>query len=101
LEIGEEKETIMDVTEIPFNRFIGITKAYLPDAVFLQLCESENLVNHLNTVHASAQFALAEAAAGECLLHTFKDIASGFSLIPVVRAVQVKYRKPASGTLRA
>jgi acyl-coenzyme A thioesterase PaaI-like protein len=91
----------MDVTEIPFNRFIGISRTDPPDTAMLKLQRSENLSNHLNTVHASAQFALAEAASGECLLRRFKDIASSASLIPVVREVLVKYRKPATGTLRA
>jgi len=92
---------IMDITEIPFNRFVGITRTDPSDTALLQLYKSEHLDNHLNTVHASAQFALAEAASGECLLHKFKDITSASSFIPVVRDVQVKYRKPAMGTLRA
>jgi len=91
----------MDITEIPFNRFIGITRTDPSDTALLQLSKSEHLDNHLNTIHASAQFALAEAASGECLLRRFIDIASASSFIPVVRDVQVKYRKPANGTLRA
>ncbi len=90
----------MDVSEIPFNRLIGITWADRPEGSFLQLCNSENVLNHLKTLHASAQFALAEAASGECLIQTFKDLA-GSSLIPVVRSAQVKYRRPAASTLRA
>ncbi len=91
----------MDISEIPFNRHVGIKKCSSSSKALLQLDKSENLHNHLNTVHASAQFALAEAASGECLLQRFKGIAAEESIVPVVREVRVKYRKPSNGTLRA
>lgn len=91
----------MDITEIPFNRHIGIKKCASSETALLQLDKSDSLVNHLNTVHASAQFALAEAAGGERLLRRFMDVASKGTFVPVVRDVLVKYRKPANGTLRA
>lgn len=92
----------VDITELPFNRFIGITRPDPLDEALLQLDYSDNLGNHLNTIHASAQFALAEAAAGECLLRRFFDYgASASAFITVVREVRAKYRKPATGTLRA
>ncbi len=90
----------MDVTGIPFNAFLGIERV---DGVEprLALREAANLTNHLGTVHASAQFALAEAASGECLLRMFGDIAERATVVPVVRSAEVKFRKPAQGAIQA
>lgn len=88
----------MNVTEIPFNHFIGIKRAE-KSPYLLQLDESTNHLNHLGTIHASAQFALAEAAGGLYLLERFAEYTQG--VIPVVRRVEVKYSKPATGRLYA
>ena len=90
----------MDVTGIPFNSFLGIERA-AGDEPRLALREAADLTNHLGTVHASAQFALAEAASGECLLRMFGDIAKRATVVPVVRSAEVKFRKPAQGAIRA
>jgi hypothetical protein len=50
--------------------------------------------NHLDTVHASAQFALAEATSGHFLLNEFSELTD---IVPVVRKVEIKYKKPATG----
>ena len=50
--------------------------------------------NHLDTVHASALFALAEATSGYFLLNEFSELTG---ILPVVRKVETKYRKPATG----
>jgi hypothetical protein len=50
-------------------------------------------------VHASAQFALAEACSGEYLLKRFAERAS--RILPVVRCVETKFKKPAKGPLYA
>ncbi len=52
--------------------------------------------NHLDTVHASAQFALAEATSGHFLLNEFSELTD---IVPVVRKVETKYKKPASGVV--
>lgn len=91
----------MDVTQIPFNKFLGIDKCSAPDEGLLVLRESECYTNHLNTVHASAQFALGEAASGEYLLRRFKAIVEKEALIPVVRKAEVKYKKAGKGEIRA
>jgi acyl-coenzyme A thioesterase PaaI-like protein len=88
----------MDVTKIPFNRLIAIRHSGDSEYV-LELDGSEQYLNHLNAVHASAQFALAEATSGEYLLRMFEDLAGG--VVPVVRKVDLKYRKPATGKIRS
>ena len=92
---------MIDITDIPYNRLIGITRDAASTAAPLQLLGSPDHLNHVNTIHACAQFSLAEAASGECLLRRFSDIANLSAIMPLLREVRVKYRRPATGTLQA
>ncbi len=83
------------VTELPFNRFIGIETASEPTQL-LRLPAGAQYLNHLGTVHASAQLALAEASSGEFLLRHF---GSSGGIVPVVRRLESKFRKPANGAV--
>ena len=83
------------VTELPFNSFLGIQVASEPSQL-LRLPSGEQYLNHLGTVHASAQLALAEASSGEFLL---KHFGSTDRLVPVVRRLEAKFRKPANGAV--
>jgi acyl-coenzyme A thioesterase PaaI-like protein len=89
----------MDVTELPFNRLVGIKKSDLPEPGILELDDLPQYKNHLNTVHASAQFALAEACGGEFLSRRFGELAGEY--VPVLRRAEIKYKKPASGKMYA
>jgi len=93
------ENNIMNTIEIPFNKFIGINKSENQAESLLELPDSENMKNHLGTVHASAQFALAEACSGEYLLHKFSHYSG--RIIPVVRKSETKFKKPAKGRLSA
>ncbi|MFO0942175.1 MAG: DUF4442 domain-containing protein [Pirellulales bacterium] len=64
----------------------------------------ENYLNHIGTVHAAAQLALAEACSGEFLLRSLRQFPalqqlSEGTIIPVVRRVESKFRKPANGRI--
>jgi acyl-coenzyme A thioesterase PaaI-like protein len=83
------------VTELPFNSFLGIQVATEPSRL-LRLPVGEQYLNHLGAVHASAQLALAEASSGEFLL---KHFGSTDGLVPVVRRLEAKFRKPANGAV--
>ena len=83
------------VTELPFNRFLGIEIASDPAHV-LRLPAGAQYLNHLGTVHASAQLALAEASSGEFLL---RALGSASGAVPVVRRLESKFRKPANGAV--
>lgn len=83
------------VTELPFNSFLGIQVASEPSQL-LRLPSGEQYLNHLGAVHASAQLALAEASSGEFLLRHF---GSADGLVPVVRRLEAKFRKPANGAV--
>ena len=85
------------VTELPFNRFLGLETAS-ESTRLLKLPAGAQYLNHLGTVHASAQLALAEASSAEFLLRAFGST-SGF--VPVVRRLESKFRKPANGAITA
>ena len=85
----------MKVIELPFNTLVGVQLSDEP-AHLLRLPSGKQYLNHLGTVHASAQLALAEASSGEFLLRHF---GSTDGIIPVVRRVNAKFRKPASGAI--
>ena len=84
------------VTELPYNRLLGLEPA--PVSAAVQLPAGPQYLNHLGTVHAGALLSLAEAASGEFLLTHFSG---GAGLIPVVRRMEAKFRKPASGRVTA
>lgn len=83
----------MDVTKLPFNEFIGLKLSDEPNYL-LMLDDRAEYLNHLNTVHAGALFTLAEATSGHYLLGQFNELPD---IVPVVRKVEIKYRKPAIG----
>src|SRR5438093_12838981 len=83
------------VTELPFNSFLGLQKATEPSQL-LRLPPGGQYLNHLGTVHASAQLALAEASSSEFLLRYF---GSTEGILPVVRRLEAKFRKPANGVV--
>ena len=83
------------VVDLPFNNFIGIERA-TDESKLLSLPGGGQYLNHLGTVHASALLALAEASSGEFLLRHF---GSSEGVIPVVRRLEAKFRKPANGAI--
>jgi acyl-coenzyme A thioesterase PaaI-like protein len=87
----------MDVTHLPFNRLIGLEPA-ATDEFLVSLRAGPQHANHLGTVHASALLAVAEAGSGAFLTRHLGDPA-GF--VPVVRRLDAKFRRPASGRVSA
>jgi acyl-coenzyme A thioesterase PaaI-like protein len=83
------------VTELPFNSLLGIRPATAAEHLLL-LPSGRRYLNHVGTVHAGAQLALAEASSGEFLL---KHFGSADDLVPVLRRVGAKFRKPANGSI--
>lgn len=87
----------MKVVDIPFNAFLGIEEAPASSSHLLQLRESPNHLNHVGTVHASVQMALAEASSGQCLMQALPELAA--KTIAVVRRVDAKFKKPMQGAI--
>ena len=92
----EGKTLGMDIVALPFNQLVGITHSGKEGSV-LSLPSDLRYTNHLGTVHAAALLALAEATSGEYLIRELKSI--GFEVIPVVRRLEAKFRKPAVGAV--
>ena len=86
----------MTITDLPFNKLIDI-KISADEDYLLCLDNKIDYTNHLGTVHASALFSLAEATSGHFLLINFPEYNS--ELIPIVRQVDAKYKKPAVGKI--
>ncbi len=89
------------VQHVPFNQLLGIrVEAVHPDSVEVVLPERPNLLNHVGTLHATAQFGLAEAASGSMIVSAFADLLqTGF--VPLTVGATARYRRPAQGTLKA
>jgi acyl-coenzyme A thioesterase PaaI-like protein len=85
----------MNVIELPFNSFIGL-KISDKNEFLLMLDNRPEYRNHLNTVHASALFALAEASSGYFLFNEFPGLTD---IVPVVRKAESKYKKPVTGSV--
>ncbi len=87
----------MDITEIPFNKYLEIQSAENGDG--LELVFKEQMKNHIGTFHASGQVALAEACSGLVLQRTFPEMEG--AVVPVLRKVETKFKKPVDGNIRA
>jgi acyl-coenzyme A thioesterase PaaI-like protein len=79
----------LKATDIPFVRHIGIEEKNSE----LSLNFNENILNHIKTIHASAQFTLAETQSGIHLQSLFPELEG--KVVPVLRDAQIKYKKPA------
>ena len=88
---------IESVIQLPFNRHVGIQQSSTLEGL-LELPAGEQYLNHIGTVHASAQLALAEACSGEFLL---QNLSGNQDIVPVVRRVEAKFKKPANGRVTA
>lgn len=89
----------MHVTDLGINRTLGMQLASAGSGHVLEMQESPLLLNHVGTIHASVQFALAEASSGEFLLGHLGSLQD--QTFAVLRSSEVKFRKPAHGALRA
>lgn len=88
----------MDVTQLPFNKLIGLEAAPAGSGYLVGLPGDPRHANHLGSVHASALLAVAEAGSGVFLAQRF---ASHAGFVPVVRRLEAKFRKPATGGIFA
>jgi acyl-coenzyme A thioesterase PaaI-like protein len=86
----------MHVTDIPFNQFLGIRRSPAGGSA-LSLEASSSYLNHLGTVHAAAQLALAEAASGQILLEALPELLA--TVVAVVRRVEAKFKSPMRGAV--
>ena len=86
----------MEITDIPFARTIGLKKS--TDGV-LVLGFDDDVMNHLQTIAAAAQFSLAELASGDYLMQAFPELID--EVVPVLRDSRLKYKRPANSRISA
>jgi acyl-coenzyme A thioesterase PaaI-like protein len=90
---------VLKATDLAYNQALGIRNAPVGASHLLELPFGPLVKNHLGTMHAAAQFSLAEGASAECLQRRF-GVSLG-QVFAVVRDVEVKYRRPATSDLFA
>jgi acyl-coenzyme A thioesterase PaaI-like protein len=86
----------MDVTQIPFAKHIGIERK---EEGTLKLEPTDMVQNHIQTIHASAQFALAETQSGLFLQEAFPELVG--KVAGLLRGATVKQKKPATKSIYA
>ena len=86
----------MDVTHIPFAKHTGIK---YKDECTLKLEPTEAVQNHIQGIHASAQFTLAETQSGLFLQQEFPELVG--KVAGVLRGSSVKYKNPATTSIYA
>ena len=88
------------VERLPFNELLGIKVLVAePTRGKCKMPFRENLGNHVNTVHAGAQYSLIEAASGAAMMASFTDMLD--DVIPLASGAEVAYRAPALGDCTA
>jgi len=86
---------------VPFVRLLGLQIIDMTaDSVEAELPVRPDLLNHVGTMHAAAQFGLGENTSGAMAFVAFADLMAG-GAIPLVTEAKITYHRPASGTLRA
>jgi acyl-coenzyme A thioesterase PaaI-like protein len=88
----------VDVTQLPFNQLIGLEISPADSGFLVTLPAGPQYTNHLGTVHAAALLAVAEAGAGALLV---RHLGYESGSVPVVRRLEAKFRKPATGRVSA
>jgi uncharacterized protein (TIGR00369 family) len=79
---------------VPFNTLVGIEIVSLGDGVSTaRLPLRRDLTNHIQTLHASALFALAEAASGAAMSGAFASVIT--TVRPVATGASIEFLKTA------
>ena len=79
----------MKADDIAFAKYIGLEE----ENDTLSLDFKPEVHNHVRSIHASAQFALAETKSGLYLLNLFPELEE--KVVPLLRDANIKYKKPA------
>ena len=85
----------MRAQDIAFVNLVGIEQSENS----VSLAYKKDILNHLDSIHASAQFTLAETQSGLHLQELFPELLG--NVIPMLRESKIKYKKPALKTLVA
>ena len=85
---------------VPFARHAEVQISEIADGYAVaQLTQSEQLSNHLGSVHAGAIFTLGEAASGAAMIGAFAQMAT--MIRPVATSANISYLKLGRGIIKA
>lgn len=87
---NSQRRKKLKATDIPFVNTVGIQEER--DKLFLDF--KDDILNHIKTIHASAQFTLAETESGIYLQTLFPELKG--KVLPVLRDAHIKYKKTAT-----
>jgi len=79
----------MRAMDIEFVKLVGIEQSQNS----VSLAYKKDVLNHIESIHASAQFTLAETQSGLFLQELFPELVG--KVIPLLRESKIKYKKPA------
>ena len=85
----------MKATDIEFVKLVGIKQSENS----VSLAYKKDVLNHIESIHASAQFTLAETQSGLHLQELFPELVG--RVIPLLRESRIKYKKPALKSIAA
>ena len=85
----------MEISKIPFVKLTNIKQSKNT----LSLDFNNDILNHINTIHAGAQFTLAETQSGVFLQEIFPQLKD--KVLPILRDAKIKYKKPAQENIFA
>lgn len=89
------------VGTVPITRLLGLrVAATTPEQVELALPDDPRLLNHVQTVHAAAQFGLGENASAVMAIGAFPEFQRPDVLL-LTSGATIRYVAPAKGPLRA
>ena len=81
---------------LPFANYIGVKARNKKE---LELVPHREVENHIGTIHAAAQFTLAETQSGLYMLSLFPEYSD--DVVPLLRSSNIKYKFPATTALVA
>ena len=89
------------IAAVPFGRVIGLRVVDADEvSVTAELPSAPEILNHVGTTHAAAQFGLGEGVVGALALAVFPDLLAA-GAVPLLAEATVAYQRPARGALRA
>ena len=85
---------------VPFARHAGDENVEIGDGIArTQLTQTEQLSDHIGSLHAGAIFTLAETASGAAMLGAFAEMAT--AIRPLATEAKISYLKLGRGTIQA
>jgi uncharacterized protein (TIGR00369 family) len=88
------------LASVPFAEHVGVVGVDAgPGTARLQLKPRRELLNHVGSFHAAAQFTLAETASGVAMACAMAPVVS--SIVPLAGEARIRYLRRAEGTITA